>query len=89
MAFEYDPEKSAANKRKHSMNFEEAKALWDDPEVIEVSARFGSETRSLMIGIIDSKHWTAVLTYRNGNVRLISMRRAREEEVDYYESHRL
>ena len=30
MKFEYDPAKSAANKAKHGLDFEEAKALWKD-----------------------------------------------------------
>jgi hypothetical protein len=28
MGLEYDPEKSAENKRKHGLDFEEAQALW-------------------------------------------------------------
>ena len=40
----------------------------------------------LVIGLLDGKHWSAVITYRGANVRLISMRRARTEEVVLYES---
>lgn len=29
MQYEYGPEKSAANKAKHGIDFEEAQALWD------------------------------------------------------------
>ena len=34
MRFEYDPDKSAANKAKHRLDFEEAQALWDDPRLL-------------------------------------------------------
>ncbi len=32
------------------------------------------------------KHWSAIFTYRGEAVRIISVRRARKEEVDAYES---
>jgi uncharacterized protein len=31
MVFEYDPNKSAENKRKHRIDFEDAQRLWADP----------------------------------------------------------
>ena len=31
MKFEYDPDKSAANREKHGIDFDEAQALWNDP----------------------------------------------------------
>jgi uncharacterized protein len=40
----------------------------------------------LVIGRIDGKCWSAVVTYRDGNIRLISVRRARKSEVALYES---
>jgi len=36
MSFEYDQDKSAANKAKHGIDFDEAQALWDDPERLEI-----------------------------------------------------
>jgi len=38
MNFEYDPSKSVGNKDKHGIDFEEAKALWDDYNRLEVPA---------------------------------------------------
>jgi uncharacterized DUF497 family protein len=32
------------------------------------------------------KHWSAVITRRDDNVRVISVRRSRDEEVEIYES---
>jgi uncharacterized DUF497 family protein len=91
MDFEYDPAKSDENKRKHGIDFEEAKALWDDAELLEIPARASDEPRWLLIGKISlgeigEKLWSAFVTRRGENVRLISVRRSREKEVALYES---
>lgn len=86
MPFEYDPRKSDANNKKHGIDFEEAQAIWDDTFYIEVPARNLDEPRFLVIGKIRDKHWSAVITYREGNIRIISVRRARDEEIDLYEN---
>jgi len=86
MDFEFDAAKSAANKRKHGIDFVEAQALWSDPDRVEMPARTVDEPRSLVIGVIGSKHWAAVTTIRNERTRIISVRRARVEEVEIYES---
>jgi uncharacterized DUF497 family protein len=86
MGFEYDPEKSAENKRKHGVDFEEAQALWSDPGLLEIPARVSDEPRWVVIGKMIEKHWSAVITRRDDNVRIISVRRSRDEEVEIYES---
>ena len=86
MEFEYDLEKSAENKRKHGIDFEEAQALWADSALVEIPARTSEEPRWLLIGKIGHKHWSAVITRRDENIRLISVRRSRNEEVRIYES---
>jgi len=86
MGFEYDPEKSAENKRKHDVDFEEAQALWTDPALLEIPARVSDEPRWVVIGKMAEKHWSAVITRRNDNLRIISVRRSRDEEVEIYES---
>ncbi|WEX11301.1 BrnT family toxin [Chelativorans sp. AA-79] len=85
MEFEYDPEKSARNRAKHGIDFEEAQALWLDEWLLEVSARTVDEPRYLAIGTLGGKHWTAVFTRRNGRIRLMSVRCSREQEVRHYE----
>jgi len=85
MTFEFDPDKSALNKKKHGIDFYEAQALWDDPDLVEIPARISDEPRSLAIGIIAGISWSAVITYRDRNIRLISVRRSRREEIDIYE----
>ncbi len=86
MGFEYDPDKSVENKHKHGVDFEEAQALWSDPALLEIPARVRDEPRWVVIGKMLDKHWSAVITRRNENLRIISVRRSRDEEVDFYES---
>jgi uncharacterized DUF497 family protein len=40
----------------------------------------------VVIGKMIEKHWTGVITRRDDNVRIISVRRSRDEEVEIYES---
>jgi uncharacterized protein len=83
--FEFDPEKSAANKAKHGIDFEAAQALWVDDDAIEVDARSETELRKAIIGVIEGKHWIAFFTLRADAIRIISVRRARDYEVEAYE----
>jgi len=86
MEFEYDLRKSAANKKKHGIDFEEAQILWDDPDFLEVPLNAEDERRHMVIGKIGETCWSAIITYRQLNIRIISVRRARKEEVAAYES---
>jgi uncharacterized DUF497 family protein len=86
MEFEFDPQKSEANKKKHGIDFYEAQALWDDPDLIEIPVRTSDEPRFLIIAKSSGKHWSGVITYRVRKIRIISVRRSRKEEVDFYES---
>ena len=86
ISFEFDAAKSEYNRTKHGMDFVEAQGLWSDPMLLEVPARTDDEPRYLVIGLLDGRHWSAVTTYRGSKVLLISVRRARTEEVALYES---
>ena len=86
MAFEYDPTKSQSNHEKHGIDFDEAQALWTDEDHLEIPAKTLDEPRYLVIGKIKDKYWSAVITYRGENVRIISVRRSRDEEMELYES---
>ncbi len=85
MEFEFDTAKSKANKKKHGIDFVEAQALWEDPDLIEVPAITTDEPRFLVVGKIAETHWSGVITYRGERIRIISVRRSREEEVKIYE----
>lgn len=86
VSFELDPIKCGANRTKHGIDFTEAQRLWGDPMLMEIPAKTDDEPRFLVIGLIDGRHWSAVMTYRGVNIRLISVRRSRKEEVTLYES---
>jgi len=84
--FEFDDIKSEANRVKHGIDFVDAQLLWSDPNLLEIPAKTEEESRYLVVGRINKKHWSAVITYRGANIRIISVRRARTEEVKLYES---
>lgn len=86
MEFEYDPIKSQTNKQKHGIDFEEAQALWLDEDRVEFPARSETEERYALIAKNDEKIWVAFYTMRETAIRIISVRRAREnEEKAYYD----
>ena len=87
MEFEFDQKKSDTNKKKHEIDFYEAQALWNDPDLIEVSLKTNDEPRYLVIGKISDKHWSGIITYKINKIRIISIRRSRKEEVDIYENY--
>jgi len=84
--FEFDDDKSLANLEKHGIDFRAAQELWDDPDLLEFPAKSDNEPRFVVIGQIATQHWSAVVTYRNERIRLISIRRSRKKEVELYES---
>ena len=86
ISFEFDTAKSESNRTKHGIDFVEAQGLWGDPMLLEIPAKTDDEPRYLVIGLLDGRHWSAVTTYRGSKVLLISVRRARTEEVALYES---
>jgi uncharacterized DUF497 family protein len=86
MIFEFDADKSRINKGKHGIDFQEAQILWNDPDLIIIPAKTIDETRFLVIGKIQDKHWSSIITYRNEYIRIISVRRSRKEEIEIYES---
>jgi hypothetical protein len=89
MEFEFNQKKSRVNQEKHGLDFREAQSLLDDPDLLEIPARTTDEPRLLIIGRIGGRHWSGVITYRSERVRIISVRRARAEEVALYESDRI
>ena len=64
---------------------EQHHALCEDPDLLEIPARTTDEQRFLVIGKIAVNHWSGVITYRGENIRIISVRRARDEEIEIYE----
>lgn len=84
MDFEFNPAKSAANRKKHGIDFIGAQALWNDPGRLEIPTRSLDEPRTQVIGRIGELVWSAFITVRGDRVRIISVRRARDEEEAAY-----
>jgi len=82
MEFEYDPEKSASNLKKHGIDFIEAQRLWAG-FVVEIEAPHPPEMRYLCIGTIDGEYWSAIIKYVGMRRRIISVRRSTEKESLY------
>lgn len=85
IGFEFDENKSRLNFEKHGIDFYTAQGLWNDSDLIEIPANTSDESRYLVIGMLNGKHWSGVVTYREENIRIISVRRSRKAEVILYE----
>lgn len=83
MGFEFDADKSEINKVKHKIDFEEAQELWNGP-IVQLKSKDPQEDRLLVVGLIENKSWTAIITMRRDVIRIISVRRSRENEKAIY-----
>jgi uncharacterized protein len=81
--FEFDLRKSESNKAKHGIDFVEAQALWRSKHVL-LGAKHALEKRYMVIGIIGREHWSAIISYRGGRIRIISVRRSTALEIENY-----
>ena len=84
MEFEFDPQKSAINKAKHGIDFIEAQALWKS-KYVRLGAKDALEKRYMILGNIEREHWSAIITYRGGAIRIISVRKSTPSEIATYE----
>jgi uncharacterized protein len=83
--FEFDEHKSSSNKDKHGIDFIEAQELWNDENGAIFDAKSEDENRYALVSRLNDKVWVTIFTMRGEKVRLISVRRARKEEVEFYE----
>ena len=84
MDFEFDPQKSETNKAKHGIDSVEAQELWKSKHVL-LGAKDALEKRYMVIGRSGSEHWSAIITYRGGTIRIISVRKSTLSEIETYE----
>ena len=78
--------KSPANLRKHGVSFETAAKAFRDPfavEWIDDREDYGEE-RTILLGQADGSILVVVYTERDERIRLISARKALENEKDIY-----
>jgi len=88
MKFEWDPDKSEANLKKHGISFHDASTVFGDPLAITFNDPDHSigEHRFLTFGLSRTNQLLAIVhTERRGNTRIISARRATKQERDIYE----
>jgi uncharacterized protein len=85
MAFEWDPDKNAANIAKRGIDFEDAVRIFEGP-VLESSdeRRDYGEVRTIAFGVVDGRELAVVYTMRGGRRRIISARRAHRRERKAY-----
>lgn len=88
MVYESDPEKAAANLRKHKVSFAEAASVFLDPLALTFSDPDHSdvEDREITIGM-SSKQRVLFVSHceRGDRIRIISARRATRKERLHYE----
>jgi uncharacterized protein len=88
LEFGFDPDNSATNLAKHGVDFTAAQAIWRDAHRVEVPARTMDEPRWMVIGQAGGQLSSSVITYRNEQVPIISVRRSQKGEVAMYEGLR-
>lgn len=83
--FEWDNAKRLANIAKHAIDFERAKELWQG-RVLEIPSpqQEHGEERFLAYGELDGVVIAVVFTWREERRRIISARKARNYERDWY-----
>ena len=78
--FEWDDAKARANLKKHEVSFEAAEYVFDDRggiDEIEDREEYG-EDRFIAIGMVGGRLLTVAYTERDGRIRIISARKARD-----------
>lgn len=87
MRFELDPKKSRKNKEKHGIDFVEGQAIFTDPKVIRhiPETCHDGEAYWKIVGMVKGKLWSMIYVQRADAIRIVSIRKAREEEREQYE----
>ena len=84
MIFEWDEAKRRRVLHERGLDFLDAAAIFDGRNRLTIPSPRGPEERWISIGELDDLLIAVVWTWRNGNIRLITMRRARNEEKRHY-----
>ena len=86
MKFEWDDNKAIANFKKHGVEFEFAKQLFDNPSIVIEDTRFPyDEERFIIIGFIGFDAYVVIYTYIDDHtIRLISARKTTNYERKRY-----
>jgi uncharacterized DUF497 family protein len=84
----FDLEKDASNQRKHGLSLADAGRLdWDAMRIQVDTRRDYREERLVGHGMLDNRLHCVVFTLRDGAIRIISLRRARNREIVEHEQN--
>ena len=84
LEFEWDEGKRLSNLEKHKIDFAEAREVFDGRDTIQARLAYEREVRYATTGLLKGSFVTIVWTRRGENIRLISVRGARDEERRKY-----
>jgi hypothetical protein len=84
MEFEWDEAKRLANIAKHGLDFLDAPQAFEDRHLLAPARMSGTESRWLLLGRIEGRVVAIIFARRGATIRLISMRRARDDERRQY-----
>jgi uncharacterized DUF497 family protein len=90
LEFEWDKDKAALNKKKHKITFEEAATVFGDPlaAVFDDPVHSQEEHREILIGHSARNRLLIIsFTERGKAIRIISARRANQQERKDYEEN--
>jgi uncharacterized DUF497 family protein len=85
LRYAFDPAKDAVNRAKHGVSLALAEVLFAAPHVSIADDRFDyGETRQVAFGLINDRLFACVFVDRNGERRIISLRKANQREAKRY-----
>ncbi|MCK4401946.1 BrnT family toxin [bacterium] len=90
LLFEWDEKKAKKNQTKHGVSFNEASTAFGDPLSLTMYDPLHSddEDRFVLIGnSMNNRFLVVVHTERNDNIRIISARKATNNERKHYENN--
>ncbi|MGI8483556.1 MAG: BrnT family toxin [Thermomicrobiales bacterium] len=85
--FEWDEQKRRGNIEKHGLDFITAAEIFDGRPTVTDQSTSLEEERFLTVGNLNDRFITVVWTWRCDVIRLISARRARDQEIRQYHAH--
>jgi uncharacterized protein len=86
MEFEWDPAKAVSVLEKHGILFEDATEIFEG-DFLDLSTAYPAESRRLAIGELRGRIVVVIYTRRGSAFRLITARRARDNEERAYRAH--
>jgi uncharacterized DUF497 family protein len=84
MDFEWDEAKRRRVLRDRTLDFLDAPTLFDGRNLLTVPSPRSGEERWLSIGELDGRSIAVIWMWRDGAIRIVTMRRARHEETRKY-----